>query len=200
MSYSLVLNRVVATESTEMGGHRDVGENVFLAELPRQYQCYAFYYPGAMPDQQLEKALRALGEHTGQNLFVNIGRLNDPAYGKITRLFGIKRTPAIVLTAVAPLAAVEDDGGSVYVRLDSSSLLDSAERTTQCVNEVFTLFIRGDVAKAVAKGKWTQRTELVRIVADAVGSALKSVFGFIADRDLSVSVFEGRFELKRSGD
>ena len=132
MSYSLVLSRIGDLESSELGAERNVGENVLLAELPLQYQCYAFYYPGPMPDPQLEKALRALGEQTGQNLFVNIGRLNDPADGKITRLFGIKRTPVIVLTAVAPLAALEDDGATVYVRLDSSSLLDSTERTTQC--------------------------------------------------------------------
>ena len=200
MSYSLVLNRPRASETPETGGHRDIGENVFLAALPAEYQCYAFYYPGPMPDPPLENALRALGEQTGRNLFVNIGRLNDPAYGKITRLFDIKSTPVIVLTAVAPLAPAETDEGSVYVRLDSPGLLGSAERATRCVNEIFTLFIRGDIAEAVARGKSAKRTELVRSVAGVIGPALSSVWGLVADRDISVSVFEGKLELKRSGD
>jgi hypothetical protein len=44
---------------------------------------YLFYYPGAMPNQDLENALERLGNDAGTNLFVNKGKLNDPKYYKI---------------------------------------------------------------------------------------------------------------------
>ena len=200
MPYHLVVESASRPSEEHAGWvDRDIGDNVFLVDLPSRYPCYAFYYPGAMPDRELEEALRRLGDQTGQNLFVNIGRLNDPAYGKIAKLFNIRRTPVIVLTAIAPLAAPEGTDLNAYVRLDSANLLASRERTLQCINEVFTLFLKGDIAKAVSKGKLKQRAELLRIVGSCVNTALGSVWDFVADRDLSVSVFEGRFELKRSG-
>jgi hypothetical protein len=197
MTYQLVLERGTTSSRGAVRGEKDIGENVFAADLPGEYPCYAFYYPGPMPDPELERALRVLGDQTGQNLFVNIGRLNDPAYGKIAALFDIRQTPVIVLTAIAPLATPGGADLSAYVRLDSTSLLASAERTMRCVHEVFTLFLRGEVAKAATSGRRTERSELLRILAGCVGDALRSVWGFISDRD--VSVFEGRFELKRSG-
>jgi hypothetical protein len=201
MTYQLVLQAAGASGSEQVvGGEKNTGDNIFAADLPSQYPCYAFYYPGPMPNPDLEQALRTLGDQTGQNLFVNIGRLNDPAYGKIARLFEIEQTPVIVLTAIAPLTAPEGIDLNIYVRLDSTSLLESPQRTMQCIHEVFTLFLRGEVAKAIATAKQTQRSELLRIVGSYVRSALGSVWEFISERDVSISVFEGRFELKRSSD
>ena len=201
MPYNLVVESASSSgEEHGRSGSKDIGANVFLADLPNQYPCYAFYYPGPMPDRELEQALRRLGDQTGQNLFVNIGRLNDPVYGKIANLFNITRTPAIVLTAIAPLAAPEGTDLNAYVRLDSTNLLASAERTLKCVSQVFTLFLRGEVAKAISKGKWKQRSELLQIVGGCLRTALGSVWDFVSDHDVSVSLFEGRFELKRSGE
>jgi hypothetical protein len=65
---------------TEPKGERtkDVGENVFLDDLSYSYKVYLFYYPSALPNEVLEDRLRRIGEMTGRNLFVNIGRLDDP--------------------------------------------------------------------------------------------------------------------------
>jgi hypothetical protein len=201
MTYELVL-RASGTSGSQgqARNEKNVGDNVFVADLPRKYPCYAFYYPGPMPDPTLEEALRGLGNQTGQNLLVNIGRLNDPAYPKIASLFDITRTPAIVLTAIAPLAAPEGADLNVYVRIDSTSLLASTERTMRCVAEVTTLFLRGAVTEAIKAGKWRQRSELLRIVGTCVRSGLQSIWNLLSERDISVSVFEGRFELKRSGE
>jgi hypothetical protein len=200
MPYNLVVNVTSSGEEHKGSGRKDIGDNVFVADLPREYPCYAFYYPGPMPDRELEQGLRKLGDQTGHNLFVNIGGLKDPAYGKIAKLFNITRTPVIVLTAVAPLAAPEGTNLNAYVRLDSMNLLASAERTLKCVSEVFTLFLKGEVAKAISKGKWKQRSELLQIVVGCVCTALRSVWDFVSERDISISLFEGRFELKRSGE
>ena len=78
MPYQLVLRE------PEEGSSKAVGENIFLANLPANFPVYAFYYPAEMPDSDFEKLLRTLGERTGENLFVNIGRLNDPQFDKIS--------------------------------------------------------------------------------------------------------------------
>ena len=72
MAYKLVLSEPVEA------GTRDVGENVFFDDLSPDYRVFMFYYPGAMPNQDLEDKLRSFGEMTGSNLFVNIGRFDDP--------------------------------------------------------------------------------------------------------------------------
>jgi hypothetical protein len=180
-------------------GERDVGENVLLTNLPNEYQCYALYYPGPMPDPQLEAALRKIGEAAGQNLFVNIGRLNDPNYGKIANLFEIKRNPVIIFTALAPLAAPEKEFLNAFVRLDSPKLLASTERCSKCVNKVFNHFMRGDVAGAIANAKWKERSELIHAIGESIRGALGFLWDFISERDISVSVAEGRFELTKAG-
>jgi hypothetical protein len=85
--------RLVLTERPEPG--KDFGENVFLDNLPSDYKVYVFSYPAEMPDTTLEDKLRDLGNITGNNLFVNVGRLDDPQHDKIVKLFGVnlKRVP-----------------------------------------------------------------------------------------------------------
>jgi hypothetical protein len=192
MTFRLVL------DDTQGAGEKDVGDNVFLANLPSEYPCYCFYFPGAMPDFDLEAALRAVGEEAGQNLFVNVGRLNDPNYGKMAKLFEIRSHPVIVLTAIATLASPATAKLNTYVRLDSAKLLNSPERTVQCVQRVYNLFLRGEVAKAIADAKWTQRIELASFVGQFFIKALQGLWDFISERDISFSVAEGKFELKKS--
>ena len=67
MSYQLILTeRPVDGQIT-----RDIGENVFLADLPTEYKVYVFYYAGAMGNETLEGRLRALGEIAGKNLLTS---------------------------------------------------------------------------------------------------------------------------------
>jgi|RhiMethySRZTD1v2_1073278.scaffolds.fasta_scaffold634647_1 hypothetical protein len=201
MPYRLVLaNGDGFDHAVGDAARKAIGENVFAAEMAAAFPCYVFYYPGAMLDPTLEHGLRAFGEQTGQNLFVNIGRLNDPAFGKVAKLFGIVRTPAIVVTAIAPLSTPEGANLSAFVRLDSALLLASPDRTLKCVDKLFILFLQGEVARAIATGKWSQRAELLQLLAGCIRGAFGSVRDFVAERDLSVSLFEGRFELTRSGD
>ena len=103
MPYKLVLSET-SYETT-----KDIGENVFIDNMNDDCKVYLFYYPGAMPNTELESKLRNLGGITGKNLFVNIGRLNDPKYYRIKNIFGIKDFPVIILTAIDGLAAVKTD-------------------------------------------------------------------------------------------
>jgi hypothetical protein len=179
---------------------KDIGENVFLADLPNDYKVYVFYYGGAMANEPLEERLRVLGNITGNNLFVNIGRLNDPQYDEVKKRFGIKQFPVIIMTAIDTLASPVDDYITSFVRLDSKYLLDSPDRTVECVQELFNLFILGKVSKAMSLAKQQQRAELLRELANVFATGFESLKDFIAERDIYISLLEGKFELKRSGD
>jgi hypothetical protein len=192
MTYALVLDEHENGRVT-----RDIGENVFLRDLSEGYQVFAFYYPSAMRDERLAEALRDFGDLTGKNLFVNLGKFNDPNFGKIVNAFGIKKYPVVVLTATKELASAEDV--NVYVRIDSDRLLSDPARAVEAVQEIFGLFLRGEVAAAISKAKWTQRSELAVAVAKTIASAGKELARWIAERDVSVSVVGGSFEIKKSG-
>jgi hypothetical protein len=74
MTYKLVFTERPAE------GQKDLGESVYLDNLPIDYQVYAFYYAGALSNEVLEDKLRKLGDITGKNLFVDIGKLSDPRH------------------------------------------------------------------------------------------------------------------------
>ena len=179
---------------------KDVGENVLFDGLVADYKVYLFYYPAAMPDRSLEEALRAFGEETGKNLFVNIGRLDDPQLDRIGRLFGVERYPVLIITAQDALAASNAEVMSAYVRIDHERLLASPDRTIACVKVLFNLFLQGRVSEAVSHAKWSQRTETLRALSATVSGVLKKIGDVVLDRDLVVSFAEVKLELKKSGD
>ena len=77
--------------------------------------------------------------------------------------------------------------------------ISSPDRTYECLQTLVSLFLQGKVAEAVSQAKWTQRAEAVKALAQLLSGPLKAIGGFIADRDIAVSVAEGKFELKKSG-
>lgn len=194
VKYSLSL---VTDENAEIT--RDIGENVFLSDLSDEYRVFAFYYPSAMRDEDLETALRGLGDLVGQNMFVNIGKLNDPSFAKIVEAFDIHDYPVLIVTATADLAGAREPGTNVYVRIDDKRLLADPARTVELVQEIYTLFLRGDIADAISKVGTAKRTELIRSVVEQIASGLRHIAGFVADRDFKVSLVEGSFEMTKSG-
>lgn len=199
MPYSLVFSDASDRLPGKRGmGEKDIGENVLFADLPAAYKVFAFYYPGDMTDPALETALRNLAAATGQNLFVNIGRLNDPQLDKIARRFEIEEYPVLIMTADPSLASAEGETESAYVRLDDKHLLKSPERTVQTVTALFNLFLQGKVAEALASAKGRQRSEKIRMVTDFFAGSLRHVGNFVQSLELSYSFIEGSLSLKAS--
>jgi hypothetical protein len=196
MSYDLVFTDPSPSEKSV---ERDIGENVVFSDLPSDYRVYALYFPAEPPNGALENSLRDLGRKTAKNLMMYFGSQGDPNLDRILPRFEIKSYPVIVVTALADLASPVDDYVTTYARLDSKHLLNSPERAVQCVEILFSLFLQGEVAKAISQAKWTQRTELASSIARVFGSALKAIGGFIAERDIVISLAIGKLELKRSG-
>ena len=100
MTYRLVLTETFDQKT------KDVGDNVFLDDLSNEYKVYVFYYPEITPNEVLKKKLRLLGDISGKNLFVNIGRRNDPNFNKILNKFEIRDYPVIIVTAITNLASL----------------------------------------------------------------------------------------------
>jgi len=184
--------RLIFTEPDE-NGTKAVGESVFLDNLPRDFKVYLLYYSGAVPDEELEVRLRSLGNATGGNLFVNIGRLSDPNYKWIQKKFGINPLPVLVMTGIEELASARSEAATAYVRLDGKALLRSPDVTIECVQRLFNLYIGGELAEAMRLGK---RDQFLARLKQVVLTPLRGIKDFVAERDISISVIDGTLTLK----
>jgi hypothetical protein len=176
-----------------------VGESPLLSGISERYPCYALYYPSAAGEPELEEALRKLGKAAGKNLFVSLGTLGDEEYPTIAKVFSVRRNPVVIVTALAEYAAPPDQALNSYVRLDDPTLLSSPDRTLKCIQELSNLYLRGEVATALKAAHSAERAALLAAIGGYLAKALKTIGDFVAERDISVSFAEGRFELNRAG-
>lgn len=190
MAYQLILSEPV------VGKDKDVGENVFFDNLPSDYAVYMFYYPGATPNEDMESKLRDLGNMAGKNLFVNIGRLNDPHYGKMAKIFNIKNLPVVIVTAIDKLASSSTEFLTTYVRIDDRRLTESPDSVIPCLERIYNLFVQGKIAEAIRQAKNDKRNTILSRLKKLVSNTLKGIWEFVSDVDISVSLIEGKFELK----
>jgi hypothetical protein len=193
MPYKLILSEAVE-ETTKA-----VGENVFFDDLSPDYKVFMFYYPSAMANQDLEAKLRSLGGMTGSNLFVNIGRWDDPNYDKVVKKFNIKKMPVIIVTAIDQLASAPGIFSTAYVRVDNKSLLESPERLLECLQKLFHLFIAGKVSEAMKEYKKDKLNLFASHFMEILKHGFQEIWQFIDKKDISFSWIEGKLELKGSG-
>jgi hypothetical protein len=190
MPYQLVLSNYTR-ETT-----KDVGGNVFLDDLPLDYQVYLLYYPGVNLNRDLAKNLKDLGKISGKNLFVNIARLDDPNFAKIVKTFGIRSFPTMIITAVDALASPPTKDSTTYIKIDNKKLLNSPDVAFECVQKMFNLFIEGKISEAIReRNRDVLNTRLKGIISDA----LTGVQGFLKDWDISFSFITGTLGLKYRG-
>ena len=76
--------------------------------------------------------------------------MSDPDYVKINEIFKLGNLPAIVVTVESSLSTVSDTENT-YLRIDDKRLLEKPEEFLGLVNEIYNLFIRGDITKAIKK-------------------------------------------------
>jgi hypothetical protein len=181
-----------------VGAEKALGDKIFLASLPTSPKVFAFFYPGDADTDEAEKRLRTLGQRTGDNLFINFGTLADPDYKRAVERFGIKPLPVLVVTAISPLAATPD-GKSTFVRLDGAALFAQPEALARTVEQLFNLFLAGDVSKAVSVGRWEQGKAAVGSAVERVWELIQPVFAWAATKDIKVGLVDGTLEIKESG-
>jgi len=196
MSYQLVISGLEGTTTKGEG-------EVFLDDLPLDSKVFLLYYPGSMPNEDLEDKLKDLGKRTGKNLYVNTGRLDDPNYDKIVNKFDITTFPVMIITAIDTLASPPAKLSTAYIKIDNEKLLNSPNFAIDIVYTLFNLFIVGKISEAVHEYEKVKRDESISRLKNVVANALKNtgnkVGGFLAERDISISLAEVKFELKKSG-
>src|SRR5918992_2121694 len=99
----------------------------FLENLVHHdYKVFVLYYPGTFRNREFEAKLHKLEDSLGKNLFIRIGRANDPDYNRISKLFGITKLPVIIVTGTEDIASLKRDTATstLYVRIDDVNLLD----------------------------------------------------------------------------
>jgi hypothetical protein len=191
MSYQLILNEP-SEENT-----RAIGDNIMLDDLPSDCKVYAMYYPGAVIDEDLESKLRAFGSITGKNLFVNIGRLDDPNYDLIINKFDITNTPAIVMTAISELASIKTKTLTAYVKIDNKRVFNSPELVVETVKTLFYLFMQQKIAEAIKQTENAGREAQIKGLKATIANALKGMKEYLSDKDVNVSL--GPFSLEIKG-
>jgi hypothetical protein len=175
-----------------------VGESVFLANLPTSPKVFALFYPGDVDTVETEKRLRALGQKTGDNLFVNFSTLADPDYELARERFGIRPLPAIVVTAVSALAATPD-GDTPFVRLDGKSLFAKPNELVHTVEELFNLFLGGRIRQAIVVGWAHQGKAAVASAVERVWAVIQPVIAWAAHKDIKLEFATAKIEVKESG-
>ena len=105
----------------------------------------------------------------------------------------------MILTAVADLAAPperEQVNTNTYVRL-SEKHLSSPDAISQ-IEDLYLLFLRGDVAKAISAQRWADRRALLKALTKFFSSKISGLMHYVATRDVIVAPLEGRVEIKKS--
>lgn len=192
MSYRLVLTK----SPQEDMNSKDVGDNVFLENLSRSYQVYLFYYPGHMP-LDVEQRLSDLGKKTGANLFVNLSKLDDPNYKKLVNYFGIRKLPVVILFATSELSSPPDISCNAFVRIDNEGVLQSPDQAIELITTIFNLFIGGKVAEALKEVAKSERKLLFERIRSIFTGLIKGVGKFIDERNFSISVKDGKFDITK---
>ena len=177
---------------------RAVGENVFLANLPQSPKVFALFYRGGAETDEVEGKLRTLGQRTGDNLYVNIGTLVDPDYSIAVQRFKIKRLPAIVVTAIAPLAGAPT-GESAYVRLDGAALFGKPDELVRGVEQLCNLFLCGRIAEAVLAGWVLPGKAAAAAALGKVWDIVRPVIAWVAQEDISLEFASIKISAKPSG-
>jgi hypothetical protein len=189
---------IVFIENPEPGRGLAVGDSVFLSDLPMNPKVFAFFYRGSADTSEVERGLRALGEKTGDNLFVNIASQADPDYAQAEKRFGIIRWPVIIVTAVSPLAATPE-GDNAFVRLGSRVLFAKPENLVRTVEELFNLFLSGQIRRAVTTG-WREKGKAALLAAaERIWSVVQPVVSWIGRHDLALEFAGVKIEVKERG-
>lgn len=192
MPYQLVLSE--PNRDIEMKTMGDRGEgSVFFDNLPSDYKVYAFYYPGISLNKDLAKKLKAFGDVAGKNLFVNFGRLDDPNYRTVVKKFGIRNFPTLIVTAIDSLASPPGEYSTPFIKIDDKNFLNSTDSAIEFIEKTYNLFMDMKIAEAMHEKSHDLRVFRIK---GFLNDALKGVAGYLKQWTFSISLLEGKFEIK----
>lgn len=188
MPYELVLSEPPEPDVLDDRGF----DTVFFDNLPSDHKVYVLYYPGISLNKELAEKLESFGELAGKNLFVNIGRIDDPNYRTVVKKFGIRNFPTIIVTALDNLASPPTEYSTAYVKIDNKNLLNSTDLAFQLLEKIYNLFIDEKISEAMsATNKQIRKSRL--------NSLKDSILKGLGNYEFYVDTIIGRFGVKPKG-
>lgn len=143
---------VVVKDTSRPSRSSLVSRNVTLRKVPNNCRVYAFVIRQSKVDDKIKEELVQFGEESGLNLFVGLWDMKDQDYFKLNKMFKLGKLPAIIMTAESSLSTVSDTENT-FVRIDDKRLFSKPEELSELVNELYSLFMDGQVIKAIKKTK-----------------------------------------------
>lgn len=103
------------------------------------------------------------------------------------------------MSAVGELASVklENRHFTAFTRLDNEELLKSVQFTVECVEKLSDLFRGGHILEALQAAKNARLNTMRSSVKNMITNEFKIMGRFLSDRDVVVSLFEGKLELEK---
>ena len=83
-----------------------------------------------------------------------------------------------------------------YVRLDNNHLLESIDLVSRSIDRVFSLFISGRINDALKQAKHDKMEAVILTLKSLVTNEFAKVGKYLYDKDISISLIPGKFELK----
>ena len=189
MAYSLV--RIREQEDPK----RVIGSNVYFDNLPAESSVFIFYYPNpGLYFGELEARMKSYGQQTGDQIFVNMGRIGDKNYSRLVNEFRIDPLPVVIITGRDTVAMGQTDIGleTAYVRIDNKSLFKNLDRALNILGQIVNLYLSGRIAEGYKRAKNTQRTAILYSIKNSILAVLKSI------EEISIDFVSGGFTLKRN--
>ncbi len=166
-------------------------EKLTLAEqVPPDCDVYAFYVPGMLKFEDLEKALLDYGKDAGKTIFVGKWAKDSPIYKGVINAFEIKGGPVVVVTAKSIFSANPQDKTEIaFAKIDNQNLFADLPRASNCITETINLYLQGKVKEAMINAKL-----------DGYGASWYKYFkglkgdiaGFLKDHSVTFDVLKGQ--------
>jgi len=177
-----------------------VSDLKLASEVPSDSEVYIFYIPGITTLPELSNTLISWGKTTGKNAFVGLLSGDAPDYKTIISYFNVKKSPAVIISG-APAFASDDEKAATtaYARIDNLRMLSNQAKITECIQELYNLFIQNKVKEAISTAKKEGFKQNFKYYLGKVkDEAGKAVNEFFKTHDVNIDVFKGKIVISPS--
>lgn len=177
-----------------------VSDLKLASEVPSDSEVYIFYIPGITTLPELSNTLISWGKTTGKNAFVGLLSSDAPDYKTIVSYFNVKKSPAIIISAAPAFASDNEKAATTaYARIDNLRMLSNQAEITECIQEIYNLFIQNKMKEAISTAKKEGfKKNLKFYLGKLKDDAGKAVNEFFKTHDVNIDVFKGKIVITPS--
>ena len=177
-----------------------VSDLKLASDVPSDSEVYIFYIPGITTLPELSNTLISWGKTTGKNAFVGLLSSDAPDYKTIISYFNVKKSPALIISATPAFASdTEKAATTAYARIDNLRMLSNQAEITECIQEIYNLFIQSKVKEAISTAKKEGFKENLKFYLGKLkDDAGKAVNEFFKTHDVNIDVFKGKIVITPS--